>query len=542
MRCWFGFVLGFVAAAVLREFGLDCFYGGFQCSQVEPDFGIRKPRSLRAQLVQQHLPRSVEDTIAPLRVSKIALSQGSPQNCVIVWHFFPKRRRSILRRRNRRSGTQSTYRSVVKRALGNGSRDAGNQIPPTIVLSPSIFRFTPCHIRPACLVFSETGDERYARHNGVDSRNRLGGQWVDHAWRPRRLVRGGAGRRRQPGRSMRISSATSASLISSLERRWCGSRSNRDRSAGGASRRGVSRAARAGPSVGRRGRTRARASIAHRSPDGFSAAGPGDLDRFAACARRSISKRRSTMIRWFLRRWIDKFERTWNYDASYLRDVLDADPRALMAFSKVHGISNYRKDVPLRRLLRSRHRRHHGGGLRSLHAARDRYGAARRRRSGDSARGRGARSHCHAFEVALAVRFAEASLNHAPEADDLREEVVRRCGKRGLISLSFALVAVAPLSDVEICVGPRPGLHARHSRRRVAAGAPRTDQGGMSAIGRPRRCRVLRGASARADGPCLSHARLARRGRGRGAGCLSALARGGSCRDRASRAAISAPW
>jgi hypothetical protein len=52
------------------------------------------------------------------------------------------------------------------------------------------------------------------------------------------------------------------------------------------------------------------------------------------------------MLKWFLRRWIDKFERTWSYDASYLRDVLDADPRALLAFSKVAGISNYRKDVP----------------------------------------------------------------------------------------------------------------------------------------------------------------------------------------------------
>src|SRR5215471_4454087 len=41
------------------------------------------------------------------------------------------------------------------------------------------------------------------------------------------------------------------------------------------------------------------------------------------------------MIKWFLRRWIDKFERMWGYDASYLRDVLDADPRALLAFSKV---------------------------------------------------------------------------------------------------------------------------------------------------------------------------------------------------------------
>ena len=37
-------------------------------------------------------------------------------------------------------------------------------------------------------------------------------------------------------------------------------------------------------------------------------------------------------------------------------------------------------------------------------------------------------------DVSLAVRFAEASLRHAPEADDLRQEVVRRWGKRALIS------------------------------------------------------------------------------------------------------------
>src|SRR5262245_56101058 len=53
------------------------------------------------------------------------------------------------------------------------------------------------------------------------------------------------------------------------------------------------------------------------------------------------------MIEWILRRWIGKFERTWSYEASYLRDVLDADPRALLAFSKLTGIGTYRKDVPL---------------------------------------------------------------------------------------------------------------------------------------------------------------------------------------------------
>ena len=52
------------------------------------------------------------------------------------------------------------------------------------------------------------------------------------------------------------------------------------------------------------------------------------------------------MIKWLLRRWISTFERTWKYDASYMHEVLDADPKALMAFSKVAGVSRYRKDVP----------------------------------------------------------------------------------------------------------------------------------------------------------------------------------------------------
>ena len=45
------------------------------------------------------------------------------------------------------------------------------------------------------------------------------------------------------------------------------------------------------------------------------------------------------------------------------------------------------------------------------------------------------------FEVALAVRFTEATLHHAPQADDLREEVIRQWGKRGLVSLSFAMLS-----------------------------------------------------------------------------------------------------
>ena len=50
-----------------------------------------------------------------------------------------------------------------------------------------------------------------------------------------------------------------------------------------------------------------------------------------------LAKKEKDNAQMVLRRWIDKFERTWNYDASYMREVLEADPRALMAFSKVQA-------------------------------------------------------------------------------------------------------------------------------------------------------------------------------------------------------------
>jgi hypothetical protein len=147
------------------------------------------------------------------------------------------------------------------------------------------------------------------------------------------------------------------------------------------------------------------------------------------------------MLKWFLSRWISKFERTWNYDASYLRDVLDADPRALMAFSKAAALSNYRKEIPPAAYC--------AAGLAGTMA--EDCGpctqlvldmAQRQGVNPETLRAIVARDFtAMPFEVALAARFAEASLHHAPEADDLREEVLRRFGKRGLVSLAFAMTA-----------------------------------------------------------------------------------------------------
>ena len=53
------------------------------------------------------------------------------------------------------------------------------------------------------------------------------------------------------------------------------------------------------------------------------------------------------MIKRLLHRTIGKFERDWNYDASYLHDMIDASPRAAWMFSRVAAMGQFRRDVPV---------------------------------------------------------------------------------------------------------------------------------------------------------------------------------------------------
>jgi hypothetical protein len=159
------------------------------------------------------------------------------------------------------------------------------------------------------------------------------------------------------------------------------------------------------------------------------------------------------MIRWFLRRQIAAFERTWNYDAAYIYELIDADPRAMLAFGKVQALTKYRKDVPQAAYT--------AAGVVAVMAEDcgpcTQLGVDMAQRAGvDPAilRALVARDYkAVPYEVALAARFAEATLRHAPEADDLREEVVRQFGKRGLISLAFAMLSARMFPTLKYALG-----------------------------------------------------------------------------------------
>src|SRR5215204_760160 len=127
------------------------------------------------------------------------------------------------------------------------------------------------------------------------------------------------------------------------------------------------------------------------------------------------------MLRWLLRRQVATFERTWNYDASYLRALIDADPRAMLAFGKLQSITNYRKDVPPAVFA--------AAGLVAV-IQEDcgpctQLGIDMAQQSGvDPAVLRDIVSRDFSAmpeDVALAVHFAEATLARSPEADGLRE-------------------------------------------------------------------------------------------------------------------------
>ena len=174
------------------------------------------------------------------------------------------------------------------------------------------------------------------------------------------------------------------------------------------------------------------------------------------------------MIKWFLRRWITTFEQTWNYDAAYMHEVLDADPKALLAFSKVAGVSRYRKDVPPAAYF--------AAAITGTMA--EDCGPCTQLTIDMAARAGVAPSVLRAVvardfaalpaDAALGARFADATLRHAAEADGLRDEVVRRWGKRALVSLAFAVTGARIFPTLKYALG-----HGRACTRVIVGGESR---------------------------------------------------------------------
>lgn len=177
--------------------------------------------------------------------------------------------------------------------------------------------------------------------------------------------------------------------------------------------------------------------------------------------------RRNPMLSWLMKRRLDAFERDTGYDVSYVREMLAADVNSVMALFKVQSMSRYRKDVPADAWYAA-------GLVGSL--AEDcgpctQLGVTMAEREGvapDTLRAIVAGDlRSMPDDVVLAYRFAKASLAHDLAADELRAEIVKRWGERGLISLSFALAASRVFPTVKYALG-----HGKACTRLTVSGKP----------------------------------------------------------------------
>jgi hypothetical protein len=175
------------------------------------------------------------------------------------------------------------------------------------------------------------------------------------------------------------------------------------------------------------------------------------------------------MVKWMLRKAIDKFEREWNYDASYMRELIEASPRAAWLFSRAAALGQFRRDIPIEAW--------YAAGITAVRhedcGPCTQLGVTMAERAGVSAAVLRAvladAPETMPPDVALAWKFTRATLAHDPAADQYRDAIVQRWGKRALISLAFAITAARIYPTVKYALG-----HGKACTRIVVGGSPVT--------------------------------------------------------------------
>lgn len=172
------------------------------------------------------------------------------------------------------------------------------------------------------------------------------------------------------------------------------------------------------------------------------------------------------MLRWLFRRTTNSFEQQWNYDASYLREMIDVSPRAAWRFMQATKLGSYRRDVPLEALV--------AAGITAVRSEDcgpcTQLGVAMAERQG--VRPEILRAILQddvaamSDDAALAWRFTKAVLAHDAAADDYRAVILERWGPRAIVSLAFAITTARMYPTVKYTMG-----HGKTCTRVVVGGA-----------------------------------------------------------------------
>ena len=160
------------------------------------------------------------------------------------------------------------------------------------------------------------------------------------------------------------------------------------------------------------------------------------------------------MIRWFINRQMNAFQRQFDYDMSYAPDILGADLGAFWRFSRIFGLASYRKDAPAdawyAAKIAAALAADCGPCTQLVVTMAEREGVTPANLRAILANDEQAMTP----DAALGFRFAQAVVRRdLPEADTLRAEVERRWGRRALVSLALTIASSRVFPDVKYALG-----------------------------------------------------------------------------------------
>lgn len=159
------------------------------------------------------------------------------------------------------------------------------------------------------------------------------------------------------------------------------------------------------------------------------------------------------MLKAYLTRWIDSFEKAWSYDASYMRHVLRASPGSLFKFmvgTRAPDYSAAPKEAIAAAGLAATLAEDCGPCVQIGVDIASASGVGPEVLAGIVAGDEAAMGE----KAALAWRFARASLARDLETvDPLRDEIVARWGDRALVAIALAITTSRSYPTLKYALG-----------------------------------------------------------------------------------------
>lgn len=160
------------------------------------------------------------------------------------------------------------------------------------------------------------------------------------------------------------------------------------------------------------------------------------------------------MLKWFVKKQLEAFQRRWNYDMSYVCEIVDeAGVGAVMPLQALQKLGSLRNAVPLAAF--------YGASLTAgKHADCGpclQLGVSMAEASGLSPEIIRAilRQDLSALpaEALLGVELAQATIHRDGSGEDARQEILRRWGRRGLVALAYGIVAAQAYPAFKYAIG-----------------------------------------------------------------------------------------